>query len=60
MFLGPNAVYWRIRSSRSPLGADRLEVNYRVAQDDPLFGKDDAPGHDALAFTASDAARRAR
>ncbi|MDQ1455980.1 MAG: hypothetical protein QOH28_1600, partial [Actinomycetota bacterium] len=42
MFLGPNAVYWRIRLEPSPLGKDRLEVNYRIARDDPLFGKDDA------------------
>jgi hypothetical protein len=42
MFLGPNAVYWRIRLEASPLGKDRVEVNYRVAQDDPLFGKDPA------------------
>ncbi|MDP9335331.1 MAG: hypothetical protein M3Q30_18775 [Actinomycetota bacterium] len=42
MFLGPNAVYWRIRLAPSKLGKDRLEVNYRVARDDPLFGKDDA------------------
>jgi hypothetical protein len=42
MFLGPNAVYWRIRLESSPLGKDRLEVNYRIAQDDPLYGKDDA------------------
>ena len=42
MFLGPNPVYWRIRTTASPLGHDRLEVNYRMAKDDPLFGKDDA------------------
>ncbi|MCU1465192.1 MAG: hypothetical protein JWM72_1120 [Actinomycetia bacterium] len=42
MFLGPNAVYWRIRLEPSRLGANRLEVNYRIARDDPMFGKDDA------------------
>jgi hypothetical protein len=42
MFLGPNPVYWRIRTTASPLGRDRLEVNYRVAKTDPLFGKDNA------------------
>jgi hypothetical protein len=42
VFLGPNAVYWRIRLEASPIGRDRLEVNYRVARDDPLFGHDDA------------------
>jgi hypothetical protein len=42
MFLGPNAVYWRIRLESSKLGRDRLEVNYRTARNDPLFGKDDA------------------
>jgi hypothetical protein len=41
-FLGPNAVYWRIRLEPTRLGANRLEVNYRVARDDPMFGKDDA------------------
>ena len=42
VFLGPNAVYWRIRLEPTGLGANRLEVNYRVAGDDPLFGKDNA------------------
>jgi len=42
MFRGPNAVYWRIRLEPSTLGPNRLEVNYRTASDDPLFGKDDA------------------
>jgi len=40
-FLGPNSVYWRIRLDNSPLGHDRIQVNYRVASDDPLFGQDD-------------------
>ncbi len=42
MFLGPNAVYWRIRLEPTALGPNRLEVNYRTARDDPLFGKDNA------------------
>jgi hypothetical protein len=42
MFLGPNAAYWRIRLEPSRLGANRLEVNYRVARADPMFGKDDS------------------
>ncbi len=58
MFLGPNAVYWRIRLEPSTLGPNRLEVNYRTARDDPLFGKDDAQVTTLLAFPASDAAPR--
>ncbi len=42
VFLGPNAVYWRIRLEPSTLGNNRLEVNYRKARDDPFFGKNDA------------------
>ncbi len=34
--LGANAVYRRIRLQPSPLGADRIEINYRVAAEDPL------------------------
>ena len=34
--LGANAVFRHIRLEPSPLGADRHEVNYRVAKDDPL------------------------
>ncbi|GAA1951074.1 hypothetical protein GCM10009738_25650 [Kitasatospora viridis] len=37
-FLGANAVYRRIRFE----SADRVEVNYKVPQEDPLYGKDDA------------------
>jgi hypothetical protein len=40
MFLGANAVFRRIRLEPSTLGPDRLEVNYRVARADPLFGID--------------------
>lgn len=42
MFLGANAVYRRIRFQPSPLGPDRLQVNYRVAANDPFNGKDPA------------------
>ncbi|MGF1427545.1 N,N-dimethylformamidase beta subunit family domain-containing protein [Kitasatospora sp. LaBMicrA B282] len=41
-FLGANAIYRRIRFEGSALGADRVEVNYKVPQEDPLYGKDDA------------------
>ncbi len=41
-FLGANAVYRRIRLDPSPLGPDRLETAYKVAQEDPLYGRDDA------------------
>ena len=40
-FLGANAVYRRIRLTASPLGPDRREVNYKVAQEDPLVGSFD-------------------
>jgi hypothetical protein len=39
-FFGANALYRAIRLEPSPLGADRHEVNYRVARDDPLTGVD--------------------
>jgi len=35
-FLGANAVFRRIRLEPSPVGPDRLEVNYKVASEDPL------------------------
>ncbi|MEY2456165.1 MAG: hypothetical protein QOK06_1259 [Acidimicrobiaceae bacterium] len=41
LFMGANAAYRRIRLEPSPLGDFRQEVNYRVAKDDPLYGKDD-------------------
>ena len=41
MFLGANAAFRRIRLEPSAHGAHRLEVNYRVAHDDPLFGVGD-------------------
>jgi hypothetical protein len=42
VFMGANAAYRRIRLEPSALGARRHEVNYRVAKDDPMRGKDDA------------------
>ncbi|MCC9307940.1 hypothetical protein LN042_12695 [Kitasatospora sp. RB6PN24] len=43
-FLGANAVYRKIRFEPGPGGGppDRIEVNYKVPQEDPLFGKDNA------------------
>ena len=41
MFLGANAGFRRIRLEESTHGPHRLEVNYRVAKDDPLNGKGD-------------------
>ncbi|MGI8662839.1 MAG: N,N-dimethylformamidase beta subunit family domain-containing protein [Acidimicrobiales bacterium] len=42
VFVGANAAFRRTRFEPSPLGENRHEVNYRVAKDDPLNGKDDA------------------
>jgi hypothetical protein len=41
-FLGANAIYRHVRVEPSPLGADRRIVNYKRAQEDPLFGVDSA------------------
>ena len=41
MFLGANAGFRRIRLEPSEHGPHRLEVNYRVAQEDPLYGTGD-------------------
>jgi hypothetical protein len=41
-FFGANAIFRKIRFEPSPLGPDRIEVNYKVPQEDPLYGKDDA------------------
>ena len=35
-FFGANAVYRRIRFESSPLGPDRVEVDYKLASEDPL------------------------
>ena len=42
VFLGANAIFRRIRFEPSALGADRHVINYRVAANDPLNGKDPA------------------
>jgi hypothetical protein len=41
-FLGANAIYRRIRLAATPLGPDRLQINYKDAYEDPLYGHDDA------------------
>lgn len=41
-FLGANAIYRRIRLAATPLGPDRLEINYKDATEDPLYRHDDA------------------
>ncbi len=41
-FLGANAIYRHIRFAQSPLGPDRLIVCYKVANEDPLYGRDNA------------------
>ena len=39
-FLGANAVFRHIRFASSPLGRDRVVICYKVATEDPLYGKD--------------------
>jgi N,N-dimethylformamidase beta subunit-like protein len=39
-FFGANAIYRHIRLEPSSLGANRHQVNYRNAREDPLYGKD--------------------
>jgi hypothetical protein len=41
-FLGANAMYRHIRFAPSALGADRIEICYKVAQEDPLYGQDNS------------------
>jgi hypothetical protein len=41
-FLGANAIYRRIRLLPSPLGPDRVEVNYKIAAEDPAVHRDPA------------------
>jgi hypothetical protein len=41
-FFGANAIFRKIRFESSPLGPDRVEVNYKFPQEDPLYGKDNA------------------
>ncbi len=42
IFLGANAVYRHIRLNSTPLGPDRLEIDYKSATADPLYGHDNA------------------
>lgn len=35
-FFGANAIYRRIRFAATPTGSDRLEINYKIAAQDPL------------------------
>ncbi|MDA8397856.1 MAG: hypothetical protein M0Z29_08430 [Actinomycetota bacterium] len=42
MFLGANAIFRRIRFAASPIGPDRIEINYRNPYQDSLFGKNNA------------------
>jgi hypothetical protein len=48
-FLGANAVYRRIRLRPSPTGPDRVEINYKVAAEDPLARR--SPRRDAEVTT---------
>jgi hypothetical protein len=41
-FFGANAIFRKIRFESSPLGPDRIEVNYKIATEDPLYGRDNA------------------
>ena len=34
-FIGANEIYRRIRFGSSPLGPDRIEINYRNPREDP-------------------------
>jgi hypothetical protein len=40
-FFGANAMFRRIRLASTGTGPARLEINYKVAAEDPLYGKDD-------------------
>lgn len=41
-FFGANAIFRRMRFGATALGPDRLEINYKVAFEDPLYGRDNA------------------
>lgn len=41
-FLGANAIFRRIRLGSTHLGPDRLVINYKIASEDPLYGRDNA------------------
>jgi hypothetical protein len=40
-FFGANTMFRRIRLASTRTGPARLEINYKVATEDPLYGKDD-------------------
>ena len=42
LFLEANDVYRHVRLAPSPLGPDRRVIDYKVAAEDPLLGRDDA------------------
>jgi hypothetical protein len=44
-FFGANEVYRKIRFGPTPLGERRLEIDYKVVTEDPLYGK---PGKEGL------------
>jgi hypothetical protein len=41
-FFGANGIFRRVRFGDTALGPDRLEINYKVASEDPLDGVDNA------------------
>jgi hypothetical protein len=41
-FFGANAIFRRVRFAPTALGPDRLEINYKIASQDPLNGVDNA------------------
>jgi hypothetical protein len=41
-FFGANGIFRRIRLASTRLGPDRLEINYKIAAEDPLYGSNDA------------------
>jgi hypothetical protein len=42
LFLEANDVFRHVRMAPSPLGPDRRIIDYKVAEEDPLFGRDHA------------------
>jgi hypothetical protein len=41
-FLGANAIFRRIRLGNTHVGPDRLVINYKIAAEDPLYGRNNA------------------
>ncbi|HEV7192558.1 MAG TPA: N,N-dimethylformamidase beta subunit family domain-containing protein, partial [Jatrophihabitantaceae bacterium] len=41
-FLGANSVFRRIRFASTSVGPDRLEIDYKIASEDPLYGHDNS------------------